>query len=290
MTLIAFGAFKVTIVSHEIFEFITPYILAAQDGQTSPLASLMVGLSGLTALYFDFSGYCDVAMGIGLLFGVVLPINFNAPFRNPSGRQFFANWHITFHNFLRDHVYKNIAGDRSSKLVTMFAIWATFQISALWHVPSVNMLVFANVLIVAVGITQFAKRTGSRVLSLAGNVLSNLLAAISLIFFLSPDPQTALTLAIGLVTWPSDMVPLMGQASQSIASLSVLIVAEIYKYIEIPSHALLSERAAHHDRYFLKWQLPPWRPSLPWAVVTIALLYVSIVRSGSGVGIYYTQF
>ncbi len=84
-------------------------------------------------IYFDFSGYCDMAMGISRMFNIELPINFNSPYKAVSIRDFWKRWHITLTRFLTDYIYIPLGGNRRRNVRTMLNVMAVFAISGLWH-------------------------------------------------------------------------------------------------------------------------------------------------------------
>ena len=90
-------------------------------------------LSYTFELYFDFSGYCDVAIGAALLFNIKLPINFNSPYKALNIQDFWRRWHITLSRFLRDYIYIPLGGNRKGKLRTYANLMATFIIGGIWH-------------------------------------------------------------------------------------------------------------------------------------------------------------
>ena len=90
-------------------------------------------LSYTFQLYFDFSGYTDMAIGIALLFNIKLPINFNSPYKALDIQDFWRRWHITLSRFLRDYVYIPLGGNRLGNLRTYVNLLATFIIGGLWH-------------------------------------------------------------------------------------------------------------------------------------------------------------
>jgi alginate O-acetyltransferase complex protein AlgI len=90
-------------------------------------------LSYTFQLYFDFSGYCDMAMGIALLFNIWLPINFNSPYRSLNIQEFWRRWHITLSHFLRDYVYIPLGGSREGAFRTHINLIVTFALGGLWH-------------------------------------------------------------------------------------------------------------------------------------------------------------
>ena len=84
-------------------------------------------------IYFDFSGYCDMAIGVGLIFNIRLPVNFNAPYRAENIADFWRKWHITLGRFLMSGIYIPLGGNRKGKVRTLLNLLITFFISGLWH-------------------------------------------------------------------------------------------------------------------------------------------------------------
>jgi len=90
-------------------------------------------LSYTYQLYFDFSGYSDMAIALGLLFNIKLPINFNSPYQATSIRDFWRRWHITLSNFLRDYLYIPLGGNRKGEMRQYTHIMITMVLGGLWH-------------------------------------------------------------------------------------------------------------------------------------------------------------
>lgn len=104
-----------------------------------PAAELTTGQAWLGALayafqiYFDFSGYSDMAIGLGLMMGFTFPENFNAPYIAQSITDFWRRWHITLSSWMRDYLYIPLGGNRVSAGRRYFNLWIVFIISGLWH-------------------------------------------------------------------------------------------------------------------------------------------------------------
>lgn len=90
-------------------------------------------LSYTFQLYFDFSGYTDMAIGAALLFNIKLPINFNSPYKALDIQDFWRRWHITLSRFLKDYIYIPLGGNRKGSFRTYSNLMATFIIGGLWH-------------------------------------------------------------------------------------------------------------------------------------------------------------
>ncbi|MDQ7091620.1 MAG: MBOAT family protein [Methylococcales bacterium] len=84
-------------------------------------------------LYFDFSGYTDMAIGAALLFNIKLPINFNSPYKALDIQDFWRRWHITLSRFLRNYIYIPLGGNRKGMFRTYFNLWITFILGGIWH-------------------------------------------------------------------------------------------------------------------------------------------------------------
>jgi alginate O-acetyltransferase complex protein AlgI len=97
------------------------------------VAAWITSLSYTLQLYFDFSGYSDMAVGIALMFNIALPINFNSPYQARDIQDFWRRWHMTLSQWLRDYVYIPLGGNRVSAPRHHVNLFATFVIGGLWH-------------------------------------------------------------------------------------------------------------------------------------------------------------
>lgn len=90
-------------------------------------------LSYTFQLYYDFSGYADMAIGLALLFNIALPANFNSPYKAKNIQDFWRRWHITLSNFLRDYLYIPLGGNKEKEIKVYINIMITFILGGLWH-------------------------------------------------------------------------------------------------------------------------------------------------------------
>lgn len=105
----------------------------AHPGELSALAVWTVSFLYMFQLYFDFSGYCDMACGIASMFHLDLPINFNSPYKAVSIVDFWKRWHISLTRFLRKYVYIPLGGSRKGKKRTLLNVMIVFFVSGIWH-------------------------------------------------------------------------------------------------------------------------------------------------------------
>ncbi len=96
-------------------------------------------------IYFDFSGYADMAIGLALLFGIHLNLNFYSPYKAVNLIEFWRRWHITLSIFLRDHIYIPLGGNRSGKTVQIFSLMFTMLVGGIWHGAGWNFLIWGGV-------------------------------------------------------------------------------------------------------------------------------------------------
>ncbi len=118
-----------------IADVLSPVVREGFDVQQS-LTFVEAWLSSLAftfQLYFDFSGYSDMAIGIALMFNIKLPQNFNSPYKAVSIQDFWHRWHMTLSQFLTKYVYISLGGNRKGITRTYVNIMIVFLISGLWH-------------------------------------------------------------------------------------------------------------------------------------------------------------
>lgn len=125
------GLFKKVIVA----DTFSTWVIKGYDNAAALtlLDGWATSLSYTLQLYFDFSGYTDMALGTALLFNIKLPLNFNSPYKAASIRDFWRKWHMTLSRFLRDYIYIPLGGNRKGRLRLYINIMVTFLIGGIWH-------------------------------------------------------------------------------------------------------------------------------------------------------------
>jgi D-alanyl-lipoteichoic acid acyltransferase DltB (MBOAT superfamily) len=99
----------------------------------APLSAWLAAIAYAMQIYFDFSGYTDMALGAARMFNIRLPINFDSPYRATDIRDFWHRWHITLSRFLREYLYVPLGGNRHGEFRTATGVLATFLLGGLWH-------------------------------------------------------------------------------------------------------------------------------------------------------------
>src|SRR5438874_10110851 len=126
----AIGLFKKTCLA----DGIQPLVALAFDARSPSFDQAWLGALAYTfQLYFDFSGYSDMAIGISLMFGIFLPVNFNSPYKAASIVEFWRRWHMTLSHFLRDYLYIPLGGNRRGRMLRYVNLMVTMLLGGLWH-------------------------------------------------------------------------------------------------------------------------------------------------------------
>jgi alginate O-acetyltransferase complex protein AlgI len=129
--LFVLGLFKKVVIADSLAEFVKPIF---SNQETISFVQAWFGAITYTLqLYFDFSGYSDMAVGLGLLFSLRLPINFNSPYQADSIIDFWRRWHMTLSQFLRDYLYISLGGNRYGKWAKLRNLFITMLLGGLWH-------------------------------------------------------------------------------------------------------------------------------------------------------------
>jgi len=128
------GLAKKVLLADSISTFADPVFAAVLDGKTLSFWEAWCGALAYTfQLYFDFSGYSDMAIGGARIFGIKLPLNFNSPYKALNISDFWRRWHITLSRFLRDYIYIPLGGSRCSSTRQAINLLITMLLGGLWH-------------------------------------------------------------------------------------------------------------------------------------------------------------
>jgi len=134
LVIFSIGLFKKVMLADRIALYCSPVFSAAEHGITPGFLEAWIGAMGYTMqLYFDFSGYADMAIGSALMFGIKLPINFNSPYKSASIIEFWQRWHMTLSRFLRVYLYFPLGGNRKGEFRRYVNLLLTMLLGGLWH-------------------------------------------------------------------------------------------------------------------------------------------------------------
>jgi len=143
LTIFTIGLFKKVVLADRLAEYGTPVFAVAET--VVPLTFFEAWLGALAytfQLYFDFSGYSDLAIGTARMFGIRLPLNFHSPYQANSIIEFWRRWHMTLSRFLRDYLYIPLGGNRKGEVRRSINVMLTMLLGGLWHGAGWNFVIW----------------------------------------------------------------------------------------------------------------------------------------------------
>ena len=143
-------------------------------------------------LYYDFSGYSDMAIGAARIFNIELPINFNSPYRATNLQDFWRRWHMTLSRFLRDYIYIPLGGNRKGFIRQLSNVFWVFFIGGLWHGAGWLFAIWGAMHGIGMAIRALWKKCGFSMHPLLGWFLTLTFWTVSMVFFRAPTLQDAL--------------------------------------------------------------------------------------------------
>ncbi|MEM9766602.1 MAG: MBOAT family O-acyltransferase [Cyanobacteria bacterium P01_D01_bin.71] len=228
-TVFIIGLFKKVIFADNVAQFATPVFSAASENITLTFSEAWVGALAYTLqLYFDFSGYSDMAIGLAFMFGIRLPINFFSPYQAVSIIDFWRRWHITLSNFLRDYLYIPLGGNRRGIVRRNVNLMITMLLGGLWHGAGWTFIFWGGLhgfsLIINHQCRFIRKKLGhnlendTRPLKLAGWALTFLFVVIAWVYFRADSFATANTILFSMfgmngIELPSKFQPFLSYLS-----------------------------------------------------------------------------
>ncbi|MGZ5066732.1 MAG: MBOAT family O-acyltransferase [Usitatibacter sp.] len=150
-------------------------------------------------IYFDFSGYTDMALGMARMMNIRLPQNFDSPYRRRNLQEFWRHWHMTLTRFLRDYVYIPLGGNRRGEAYTAFAIVVTFLLGGLWHGANWTFVLWGLLNGVGLVLLRLWSRSGIKLPALAAWAITFFFVNMAWVLFRAPDLATATSLYTALL-------------------------------------------------------------------------------------------
>ena len=196
LIIFAIGLFKKTCLA----DGIQPLVAQAFGPNAPTFDQAWIGVLAYTfQLYFDFSGYSDMAIGISLMFGIFLPLNFNSPYKAVSIVDFWRRWHMTLSQFLRDYLYIPLGGNRHGRVLRYVNLMITMLLGGLWHGAAWTFVAWGALhgvyLCINHAWSNYAPKAPprfARLADIAGAALTFLAVVVAWVFFRAPDMATAL--------------------------------------------------------------------------------------------------
>lgn len=278
------GLFKKVIIADSIATVVDPAF--ADIAALTIFEAWTATLGYALQLYFDFSAYCEMAMGISLLFGIRLPVNFNSPYQAVSIQDFWQRWHITLGRFLRDYLYIPLGGNRHSVARTAAALLITMLLGGLWHGAGWTYLLWGGIHGALLATHQIWRRTELTLPTPVAKAITLLCVLFAWVMFRAPTVSDALLMwetLLGLngVVLPTAYAGIIGNSSHWTFAFSNFLTGWELPVIVVIFGFVTTERNVHERAITLA-------PSFKQFAATAALLCVCVFNlSNPSVFLYF---
>jgi D-alanyl-lipoteichoic acid acyltransferase DltB (MBOAT superfamily) len=285
----------------------------ATSGQAGFVNAWIGAVAYAVQIYFDFSGYSDMAIGISQMLGIKLPVNFNSPYRAVSIIDFWKRWHITLSRFLRDYLYISLGGNRCGDARRYLNLFITMLLGGIWHGAGWTFVLWGAMhgaaLSLAHGWVQLRKRANLRAVPRPIGWLATLLfVVVAWVPFRAPNIQTAFSMWRGMVGLNGFALPALGPLkvlssrigleSEAVAfgsaGLATIVLALAVAFLAPNSHQMMREFNMGLDTpgYTVFDEPSRWRLSLSWhsALAVGLLIGLSVRAFGSASEFIYFHF
>ena len=311
LSIFTIGLAKKVLIADNLSPLAMPVFAA---GATPTLIEAWIGVLAYTfQLYFDFSGYSDMAIGLSRLFGVKLPLNFNSPYKAANIADFWRRWHMTLSRFLRDYLYIPLGGSRHGEAMRYRNLMLTMLLGGLWHGAGWTFVIWGGLH----GLYLVLQQAWQRLFGAARahwwpTLLTFLAVMLAWIFFRAPDVATAWDISGALVGANGVSLP-RGLASHaaSLAQWGLHPAFDGIRWIELAGPGLpvllgamlLAFKAPNTQEIFFlyepaierifqptgRWAFS-WRPTRRWSVGFAALFVACIFGMNRVTEFLYFQF
>ncbi len=204
LSVFAMGLFKKMVLADGVALYATPVFDAAGHGYVLTFFEAWAGALAYTLqIYFDFSGYCDMAIGLARMFGIQIPINFASPYKANNIIDFWRRWHITLSRFLRDYLYFPLGGSRKGNVRRYINVLIVMFLGGIWHGAGWTFIVWGLLHgtylainhalrdVLAWSGIKFTGRWTIYMASIASRCLTLLAVVVAWVFFRAEDMETA---------------------------------------------------------------------------------------------------
>ncbi len=192
------GLFKKVMIADRLAVWATNGFDKAES--LNMLEAWVTSLSYTFQLYFDFSGYTDMAIGAALLFNIKLPINFNSPYKALNIQDFWRRWHITLTRFLKDYLYISLGGNRLGEFRTYLNIFVVFLLAGIWHGAGWTFIFWGLLHGLALVVHRLWKKAAIKIPTLLAWFITFNFINIAWVFFRAQNFNDALKVLKGMFT------------------------------------------------------------------------------------------
>lgn len=313
LTIFTLGLAKKVLLADEFALYANPVFHVVEQGGKPGLFEAWAGALAYTLqLYFDFSGYSDMAIGLSRIFNIKLPLNFDSPYKAVNIIEFWRKWHMTLSAFLRDYLYVPLGGSRRGSLRRYLNLMATMVLGGLWHGAGWTYVLWGGLhglfLVINHGwrrLTGASQTQACGWRALPGAALTFGAVVLAWVPFRSSGMEATLRMWVGMLgmngsKWQADFSQGFNSAALfssalplselSVLKVSVLLLIGLLMVWTLPNtQQLMANYAPAWDRVTSRSRLR-WQPSLLWALLLGVLLMWSLLNFGRASEFLYFQF
>ena len=323
LSIFIMGLAKKVLLADALGEYATPIFDAVKTGGHPMLLEAWFGaLSYTLQLYFDFSGYSDMAIGLSLLFNVRLPINFNSPYKSLSIIEFWRSWHMTLSRFLRDYLYIPLGGSQRGKIRRYINLMITMLLGGLWHGAGWTFVIWGGLhgvyLVINHAWRNLKQRMGwcdgGKLARFGSGLLTFLAVVVGWVFFRADNFSVAMEILNGMLgsngcsfskyTEASAIgsvlkslgaqfigtLTISNQPSSKIIKLIIVGLLIVFKMPNVQQIMANYPSALDSDRLLNKPTRLTWQPSLVDAAFIVVLGYFVLINLHKQSTFLYFQF
>jgi D-alanyl-lipoteichoic acid acyltransferase DltB (MBOAT superfamily) len=288
LSIFSLGLFKKVIIADYFASLANPiFDQATVDVVVNSTIAWTGAVAYTLQLYFDFSGYSDMAIGLALIFGITLPYNFNSPYKATNIIDFWRRWHMTLSRFLKDYVYIPLGGNKKGNLRRHANLMMTMLLGGLWHGAGWTFILWGLLhgmyLIINHSWQTFVNVKPHRLSFLSsafGRLLTFLAIIIAWVVFRSENIPTAINII-------SHMLIINPEGfDQSIKQISSLIFGILLVWFAPNSNEIFSKKSKTYS-YCVNYR---WYPSATSALVFSIIGFISIIYLARAQEFLYFQF
>jgi D-alanyl-lipoteichoic acid acyltransferase DltB (MBOAT superfamily) len=318
LTLFFVGLIKKLAIADMVAPYADVVFDGAAGGAVPRFSDAWIGAMAFAVrIYFDFSAYSDMAIGLARILGIKLPINFFSPYRADSIIEFWRRWHITLSRFLRDYLYIPLGGNRHGRIRRYVNILTVMLLGGLWHGASWNFVFWGGLHGVFLTVNHLWRDVGGRPLpALAGRSITLVAVIFAWVPFRSSLLSASLSMWSGMIGINGFVVPhwlpFAGQLSESMPGyievrsllhpfasiqgdfpmllipagmLIAVVLPNVYQWLDRFEPAMYYEPSPAARHWF--WN---WRPTVPVALALAAATGVTLIYAGRPLTYLYWRF
>lgn len=249
----------------------------------SALTAWLIVLAYTLQIYFDFSGYTDMALGAARMFNIRMPVNFESPYQSTDIREFWRRWHMTLSRFLREYLYIPLGGNRHGEGRTAVNVLATFLLGGLWHGAAWTFVAWGALHGGALVVLRAWQRTGLSLPRWLAWGLTFLFVMVAWVFFRAPSLAAAGAMLRAMAGANADTLPWQDALKHALAP-------DPQAPLVLSASALLIGLAVLAWRRNSNALVEDFRPSWPRGAAVAAGLLISVLQLGKVTPFLYFNF